>query len=170
MGTPQKNTKFSNLIICPKTKINIQVGARIDTVTHTRTDTGVLLGYTYATGVLLGYTHPHWLYTTMTLFALDIYEDSTHIIPGMGHGINTGTHICIVITCPECHQKFNPLNLGGFRLFFLVGLSIYIMFFDESVFFVFAFISPVVMYFLLSCDVFLNHHSPTRYFYVRSHT
>ena len=27
-------------------------------LTHTRIDTGVLLGYTYATAVLLGYTHP----------------------------------------------------------------------------------------------------------------
>ena len=76
----------------------------------------------------------------------------------------------IFIACTEGHQKFNPLNLGGFRLFFLVGLSIYIMFFDESVFFVFAFISPVVMYFLLSCDVFLNHHSPTRYFHLHTLT
>ena len=36
----------------------------------------------------------HWVYTRITPFALVIYEDSTHINPDMGHGINTGMHIC----------------------------------------------------------------------------
>ena len=36
----------------------------------------------------------HWVYTRRTPFALVIYEDSTHINPDMGHGINTGMHIC----------------------------------------------------------------------------
>ena len=72
--------------------------AHIVTMSHTRIDTGVLLGYTHAAGVLLGYTHvAHWVYTRITPVALDIYEDNTHIKPSIGHSINTGTHMCIFV-------------------------------------------------------------------------
>ena len=92
----------------------------------------------------------HRAYTRITPITLDIYEDNTHIKPSIGYTINTGTHMTIFvrivglcttsmleclfltkgkfiyasnifITRPEHYQKFNPLNLGGFRLFFLVG-------------------------------------------------
>merc|ERR1739842_253169 len=39
----------------------------------------------------------HWVYTRITPFALDIYEDNTHIKPSIGHSINTGTHMCIFV-------------------------------------------------------------------------
>ena len=51
--------------------------AHIDTMSHTRIDTGVLLGYTHAAGVLLGYTHV--------------------AKPSIGHSINTATHMCIFV-------------------------------------------------------------------------
>ena len=76
----------------------------------------------------------------------------------------------IFIACPEGYQKFNPLNLGGFRTSHIQGKFIYIMFFDESVFFRLQVYFTCRNVFLLSCDVFLNHHSPTRYFHLHTLT
>ena len=54
------------------------------------------------------YPPAHWLYTRITPFALFIYEDSNHINLGMGHGINTGTHMCICGSA--CHSCFLALT------------------------------------------------------------
>ena len=59
--------------------------AHIVTMSHTRIDTGVLLGYTHAAGVLLGYTHV--------------------AKPSIGHSINTGTHYAYVHICPKKKHK-----------------------------------------------------------------
>ena len=54
------------------------------------------------------YPPTHRLYTRITPFALFIYEDSNHINLGMGHGINTGTHMCICGSA--CHSCFLALT------------------------------------------------------------
>ena len=74
-------------------------------LSHTRIDTAFSPGiyprhgcslwiYPPAHWVYTRISPTHWVYTRITPFALVIYEDSTHINPDMGHGINTGMHIC----------------------------------------------------------------------------
>merc|ERR1712055_929802 len=72
-------------------------------LSHTRTDTAFPPGKYPRHGCSLWiYPPTHWVYTRITPFALFIYEDSSHINPGMGHGINTGTHMCIFVRIPVC--------------------------------------------------------------------
>ena len=67
-------------------------------LSHTRIDTAFSPGIYPRHGCSLWiYPPTHWVYTRITPFALFIYEDSSHINPGMGHGINTGTHMCIFV-------------------------------------------------------------------------
>ena len=72
-------------------------------LSHTRIDTAFSPGKYPRHGCSLWiYPPTHWVYTRITPFALFIYEDSSHINPGMGHGINTGTHMCIFVRIPVC--------------------------------------------------------------------
>merc|ERR1739842_285013 len=72
---------------------------------HTRLDTAFSPGiYPRHRCSLWIYPPTHWVYTRVSPFALEIYEDNTHIKPSIGHGINTGTHmwqrVPVLIPCP----------------------------------------------------------------------
>ena len=76
---------------------------------HSRVDTAFSPGIYPRHGCSLWiYPPTHWVYPRITPFALVIYEDSTHINPDMGHGINTGTHMCICGSA--CHSWFLALT------------------------------------------------------------
>ena len=78
-------------------------------LSHTRIDTAFSPGKYPRHGCSLWiYPPTHWVYTRITPFALFIYEDSNHINLGMGHGINTGTHMCICGSA--CHSCFLALT------------------------------------------------------------
>merc|ERR1739840_77042 len=54
------------------------------------------------------YPPAHWVYTRISPFALDIYEDNTNIKPIIAHSINTGTHMYIFV---RIYTRITPIAL-----------------------------------------------------------